>query len=499
MMSACASAPTHPASQIATVAPTAIATATARATAVPTPALTATPPPATPTATTPPTPTAAVRPNIIFILTDDQDARAMPFMPRTLELLGRAGTTFTNAYVSSPLCAPSRASILTGRFPHNTGVRSNYEPDGGFGVFYRSGDERKTIATRLRDQGYQTALVGKYMNDYPQRATGEYVPPGWDEWDATTSDAAYFDFLMNRNGAQRYYRGPDAYSTDVIRDLSIEFVQKMHAAATRTPFFLYISTIAPHFPSTIAPRHQGRFAEAQAPRVPSFNEEDVSDKPQWVRGKNPLTEDQIRQLDKLYKHRLQTMLAVDELVDQLVAELAASGELDHTYIFFTSDNGFQQGEHRFSKGKGVSYDESVRVPLLVRGPGVPAGVALDHLVSNVDLLPTWLELAGGTAPPGVDGRSLAPLLRADAPPPARWRQDLLIEFLETDSEEAPRFTALRTPRWSYAEYDRGEHELYDMRADPYELDNRAAKAPDVVATLARRLEMLRQCTAASCR
>jgi N-acetylglucosamine-6-sulfatase len=474
LMGACASAPPRPASPAATPPPAATAPLAATTTA----------------------PT--IRPNIIFILTDDQDVRAMSFMPRTLELLGRAGSSFTQAYVSSPLCAPSRASILTGRYPHNTGVLSNDEPDGGFGVFYRSGDESKTVAMRLHDQGYRTALIGKYMNDYPRRATGEYVPPGWDEWDATTSDAAYFDFLMNRNGVQQYYNGPENYSTDVIRDVSLDFVKKMHDAPQRAPYFLYISTIAPHFPATVAPRHQGQFPQIQAPRVPSFNEPDIADKPAWVRERAPLGEDAIRQLDKLYKHRLQTMLAVDELVDKLLETLAATGELAHTYVFFTSDNGFQQGEHRFGKGKGVSYDESVHVPLLVRGPGVPAGGTFDHLVSNVDLLPTWLELAGARVPAGVDGRSFAPLLRPNAPPAAQWRKDVLVEFLEADSDEAPRFTSLRTLRWGYTEYDRGDRELYDIRADPYELDNRAATAPDVVSSLAQRLEALRHCTGASC-
>lgn len=441
---------------------------------------------------------ASVKPNIIFILTDDQDLRSMSFMPRTQELLAHAGATFSAAYVSSPLCAPSRASILTGRFPHNTGVFSNEEPAGGFGVFYRSGAEQQTVATRLQAQGYRTALIGKYMNDYPRRATGEYVPPGWDEWNATTSDAAYYDFLMNQNGVQHHYEGPENYSTDVIRDLSLDFLRRTHDDPKRPPFFLYVSTIAPHFPAHPAARHQGEFARIEAPRVPSFNEEDVRDKPRWVREKPVLNEESVRQIDKLYRRRLQTMLAVDEMVDTLVAALSASGELAHTYIFLTSDNGFQQGEHRFGKGKGLSYDESVHVPLLVRGPGVPAGLTLDHLVSNVDFLPTWLELAGASASPGVDGRSLRPLLTAHPPAPAQWRPDLLVEFLETDSDEAPRFWALRTPQWAYAEYDGGERELYDLKADPYQLDNRAGTAPDNVAALARRLELLKHCSATNC-
>jgi arylsulfatase A-like enzyme len=438
----------------------------------------------------------AKRPNIVFIVTDDQDVRGMELMPRTLRLLAQAGTTFSSAYVSSPICAPSRASILTGRYPHNTGVHSNGEPDGGFGVFYRGGAESNTIATRLRDAGYRTALIGKYINDYPRQATGEYVPPGWDEWNATTSDAAYFDFLMNQNGSQHHFEGADAYSTDVIRDLALDFLKRMGGA--REPFFLYIATIAPHFPSHPAPRHRGEFPEAKAPRVPSFNEADVSDKPRWVSDLPPLGEAQIRQIDKLYRNRLQSMLAVDELVESLVGTLQATGELDNTYIFFTSDNGFQQGEHRFQKGKGLSYEESIHVPLIVRGPKVPAGQVLGHLVSNVDLYPTWLQLAGAPEDKGVDGRSMASLLSMTAPAPEAWRQSLYSEFLENNNEELPRFWALRTERWSYAEYDGAEAELYDMRSDPYQLENLASRGGEALSSLKQRLAAMKVC-AANCR
>jgi arylsulfatase A-like enzyme len=282
--------------------------------------------------------------------------------------------------------------------------------------------------------------------------------------------------------------------TDVLADRARHFVQR--TAATGQPFFMYLAPYAPHQPATPAPRHLEAFPDVTAPRPPSFNEADVSDKPAWVQNLPRLTAANIAQLDALYRRRLQSMLAVEDLVVTLVEALAAVGQLDHTYIFFTSDNGFHLGQHRQRAGKNSEFEEDVRVPLLVRGPGVPAGALLPHLVVNADFAPTFAELAGAAAADFVDGRSLVPLLGAT--PPAEWRRAVLLEHDLTGTRA---FRGIRTRRFKYIEYiNTGERELYDLRNDPCELDNAFGTAdPGLVARLAARLEQLATCSGAGCR
>jgi arylsulfatase A-like enzyme len=446
---------------------------------------------------TPGTPTPPpVKPNIVFILADDLDAESVAQMPTLQALLAQGGTTFSRAYAAAPLCAPARASILTGRFPHNHDVHDNAPPHGGFESFYASGAEANTIATALHTAGYHTGLVGKYLNGYPQTADGGYIPPGWDDWAVHVGASEYFTYYLNINRTYQLY-GTDAkdYITDVMSDLSVDFVNKTAALSPRQPFFLYIATVAPHLPAMAAPRHGAEFPDAQVPRDPSFNEADISDKPGWVRRFPPLTPSVQDQLDHVYRKRLQSMLAVDDLLHSLVQALQATGESDRTYFFFSSDNGFEQGQHRQPNGKGLMYEESIRVPLLVRGPGVPAGVTRDHLVSHVDFFPTFVELATGQAPTTLDGRSLAPLLKSSAPASTAWRVDMLVESL-TPGDAPPPFYTLRTPQWAYTEYDLGEREMYDMAADPYQLENLGHTAPDTtIAPLSQRLAALRHCSA----
>jgi arylsulfatase A-like enzyme len=444
---------------------------------------------------TPGTPTPPpVKPNIVFILTDDLDAQSVGQMPALQSLLAQGGTTFSHAYAAAPLCAPARASILTGRLPHNHDVHNNTPPDGGFESFYASGLEANTVATALHAAGYRTGLVGKYMNDYPKTADGGYIPPGWDDWAVHTGAAEYFTYFMNINRVYQLF-GTDEkdYITDVMNGLSVDFVNKNAAITPRQPFFLYIGTVAPHLPAMAAPRHGAAFPYAEVPRDPSFNEDDVSDKPGWVRRFPPLAPADVDALDHIYRKRLQTMLAVDDLLQSVVQALQATGELDRTYFFFSSDNGFEQGQHRQPNGKGLMYEESIRVPLLVHGPGVPAGVTRDQFVSHVDFLPTFVELATGQSITTVDGRSFVPLLRAAAP--TSWRTDMIVESLPP-GDAPPPYRTLRTAQWAYTEYDGGEREIYDMSADPYQLQNLGHTAADAtIAPLSQRLAALRACSA----
>src|SRR5829696_5891255 len=344
------------------------------------------------------------RPNLVLVVTDDLDAASVEAMPTVRALLHDQGVSFSNFFVSTPLCCPARVSLLRGQYAHNHGVLGNGGPNGGFATFHRLGGEDSTVATWLHDAGYRTALLGKYLNGYPEDTDPSYVPPGWDEWDALVAEApaggGYIDYALNENGRRVTY-GHDAadYSTDVLAAKATDFIARTSGADQ--PFFLYLAPFAPHQPSIPAPRHAQAFAEAWAPRSAAFNEADVSDKPSWVRARPVLSDEQVAEIDAQYRDRLRTLLAVDEMVATLVETLEATGELENTYLFFTSDNGFLLGEHRLPIGKETPYQEAVRVPLLVRGPGVPAGTAVDSLALNVDLAPTLAELASVPVPPFV--------------------------------------------------------------------------------------------------
>ena len=470
-------------------------------------------------------------PNIIFILADDLDASSVAYMPALQSLLVEEGTSFENAFVTTSLCCPSRASILTGQYTHNHQVLSNEPPNGGSEKFREMGHEESTVATWLRSGGYRTVHIGKYLNDY-EEADLTYVPPGWDEWYALVYEKglAYYGYRLNENGTVVSYGEdygeevqarvllrllripwprvlprvlPD-YQTDVLARKAADYVRRVPEDGR--PFFMHLTPRAPHSPYTPAPRHVGKFifADVRAPRPPSFNEEDVSDKPSWVRSQPRLRSEQITRIDEVYRNRLRMMLAVDEMISGLIEALRESGELENTYIVFTSDNGYHMGEHRLRlrPDKRTVYEEDIRVPLVVRGPGVPAGESVDRFALNIDLAPTFAELARVPVPPSVDGRSLVPLLTGD-PPPTTWRSAFLVERWATEPPKyrtIPSYKAVRTEGYKYVRYDDGDRELYNLRVDPYELENSHKSAdPARLNRLKSRLEALRECVGASCR
>jgi arylsulfatase A-like enzyme len=443
------------------------------------------------------------RPNLILIITDDLDVGSIAFMPRLKTLLADQGQTFANFFVTDPVCCPSRASILLGQYPHNHQVLTNQPPRGGFPRFRDLGHERSTIATWLKGAGYRTALFGKYLNRYPaQDQERTYVPPGWDEWGALIS-GNYVYYRLNENGRiVRYGFSPEDYETDVLARKATAFIRQ---TAGRQPFFIYLAPSAPHDSlveriPVAAPRHERLFEEMTSPRTPSFNEADVSDKPQYVRRWPLLSPWGMSQQDELYRHRLRSLQAVDEMLTRLVVALTETGELERTYIFFTSDNGFHLGQHRLPKGKMTPYEEDIRVPLIVRGPGVPRGGVVEHVALNIDLAPTLAELAGLLPPKSVDGRSLAALLTGHQPAIEDWRQAFLVESWEQPPIEIPGYQALRTREFLYVEYGTEERELYNLRTDPWELESLHASAdPALLTRLTSVLETLRRCAGASCR
>jgi arylsulfatase A-like enzyme len=437
----------------------------------------------------------AVRPNILLVLTDDMDVGLVERMPNVKELIVGQGATFTRAYVNLPLCALSRATILTGRYAQNTGVVGNNHR-----LFYQAGLPDRTVAVWLKAAGYRTGYIGKYLNDYPRPAPRGYVPPGWDYWLGrfAPGENAY-GYEVNENGkAIRYGQDAADYVTDLYAAKALGFVEQ--AASDGVPFFLVLGVHAPHHPSIPAPRHAALFPDLMAPRPPSFDEADVSDKPSFIRALGPLPPKRIAAIDREYRNRARSLQAVDEAVKALVDLLEEMGQLARTYLVLASDNGLIQGLHRAS-GKGLPYEEVIRMPLYARGPGVAPGRVLEHLVGNADLAPTFAEWAGAPVPDEVDGHSLAPLLAAGAPGPEAWPQAYPITFTKSRSAPiAPDWRGVRTRDHLYVEHGTGERELYDMRADTYQLENLAGSAdPALLARLAQLTAELGSCSGAECR
>jgi N-acetylglucosamine-6-sulfatase len=463
---------------------------------------------------------ATARPNVVFILTDDQDLllHSLDFMPQTRALIAQKGMTFQQDFVPLSLCCPSRSTILTGLYPHNHKIYNNRAPDGGFAKFEALGHEETTIATALHAAGYRTALFGKYMNNYPRQDDLTHVPPGWDEFASPAAGQPYteFNYTLNENGSLvQYARDPDDYLTDVIAAKATDFIRR--SAAGNSPFFLYLAPYAPHKPATPAPRHANLFASLHAPRTPSFDEADVSDKPARIRKLPRLSAADIAAIDALYRRRTQSLQAVDEAVAAVVQALEESGQLANTYIIFTSDNGFHMGQHRMKAGKYTPYETDVHMPLLVRGPGIAAGSATSLPTSSVDFAPTIAELAGAKLPFPVDGRSFAPILHGQRP--AGWRQVILLEqfafvpandvppgVLEPpDPQDGkviayPSHLGVRTANLKYVEYGTGEREVYDLRRDPDELNNLAAHSdPGWLARMSTLARALGACAGDACR
>ena len=470
------------------------------------------------------------RPNMIFILTDDLDFASVQKMPEIRSQLIEKGISFEKTFVSHPICCPSRATILTGLYDHNHGVNGNAPPEGGFQTFLSKGHEESTIGKRLQEAGYQTAFFGKYLNQYPADEP-THVPPGWNEWYGKLDEQKLYDYRINENGeVVSYGNNTEDFFTDVLSGQATDFVRR--AAPGDKPFFMYVAPTAPHGPATPAERHKGAFAEEEVPRPPSFDEEDVSDKPSQIKNAPRISDKDASNIDNYYRQRLESMLGVDEMLASLIRELEDTGKLENTFIFFTSDNGWFQGEHRIPSTKNRTYEESARVPLFVRGPEVPAGSKTEKLTLNTDFAPTFADLAGINFP--ADGRSLKPLLGGEEP--SSWRSAILLEKLPQESSgeeeggkakgkgkgkgkaldkegktgpggvpksgpgQSSDYQAVRTETHKYVEYDNGDRELYDLEADPYELESLHEGAdPSLIEDLKIKLEALRSCSKRGCK
>jgi N-acetylglucosamine-6-sulfatase len=409
------------------------------------------------------------RPDIVLILTDDQTVEELSEMPVVQSELVGKGVTFGNGFVVNPLCCPSRATILTGKYSHGTDIYQNVPPHGGFGTFTREGEDASTIATWLHAVGYHTGLVGKYLNGYDNRTT--YIPPGWDTWDAELLGddeyGGYYNYTMNINGTlMTYGSGEEDYGTDVLAKYATAFIAD---TPIDKPLFLYFAPHAPHAPATPPLRYRDALPDLPKYRPPNYNEADVSDKPAWVQQLPPLGAADIDRLDRFRQGQFQALLAVDDAVRHILSMLAARNRLSTTLIVFASDNGLEQGSHRWAH-KQVPWEEADRIPIVVRYDPLTRGVARRdlHLVLNLDFAPTFAN-AAQTDAPNVEGTSFLPLLTSDD---VNWRWSFLIEHWGGD-DGVPAYCGVRIARYKYVEYATGEEELYDLLVDPYELDNLA--------------------------
>jgi len=445
------------------------------------------------------------QPNIIVVMVDDLDVGLtnrlldLGAIPNIKTNLVDRGYVFNNAFVTNSFCCPSRATFLTGQYSHNHGVLKNYPPKGGAPAL----NDSSTIATWLNAGGYYTGHIGKYLNGYGALdLTGDgeytiedqtYIPPGWDEWQGLVDPSTYvvYDYSVNNNGVIETYGSSEAdYQTDVLSSYVQDFLLKTEQS-DETPFFLVVTPLAPHlevpeghdtkdyhdlwkWDIRPAPRHEGSLP-IWVPQPPSFNESNVSDKPLWLQEHEPLNFLDMLYLTRHYRHRAESMRAVDDLLGSLFDTLAANGELDHTVVIFTSDNGFLHGEHRLSE-KGFAYEESIRVPLYIWLPGEVGGVSIDQDVLNNDLAPTIAELAGVPVGHAVDGRSIIGLFDLV---PVNWRNQFLIEHWGGKSSplNIPTYQAIRLHPYGqvaepviFVNYVNPSQtsELYDLGVDPYQ-------------------------------
>jgi N-acetylglucosamine-6-sulfatase len=490
--------------------------------------------------------TPKTRPDIITIMSDDLDlesldaALANNFMPNLQAYLINGGTTFQNSFVSNSLCCPSRATFLTGQYPHNTGVQTNGQYHGGC-IALR---DDSTLPVWLHSVGYKTGLIGKYLNLYGSGGPEStrtclneyYIPPGWDDWQALIEPWTYDLYAYQINDNRKIIGSeitPAEYQTDVLARRAARFIQESATNATR-PMFLLLAPPIPHLSAvaqagcstnwgamfTILParRDIGTAASIPLTRGNSYNELDMSDKPSFYQHLTRLTPAQDACMQSIFRDRLQALRALDKLIGTVVQTLINVQRFDRTVLIFTSDNGFLLGQHRLMH-KGWPYEESIRVPLYIRAPGIPVQSTSLFALNN-DLTPTILDFAEAIPTISVDGSSLREVLKN--PTTTNWRKrifaewfnygggnapqtvdpftDFLVSSQTLDNWYPPTYGAVRTsladatvPNMTYVEYSDGSREFYDLNQDPDQLVS-AANSP--TATQATQMTILSRWIAA---
>ena len=448
--------------------------------------------------------------NVVLVLADDLDWKLWSEIPR-LRALQDEGTAFTNYVVSDSLCCPSRTTIFRGQYVHNHQVVSNDAvTGGGWPTFRDKGYPTDCLPTWLHAGGVHTGLVGKYLNEFPQTMAEATAPqPGWDYFVVpATNAAAYagYGYTMTDNGLiQHYGTAPEDFLNDVLNRKAVQFL-----ASAPDRFFLELSSLTPHLPSPVAPRHLGSHSFAQAPRDPAFDAE-VTNPPSWLAAQAPFGPRQVRRMDRLWEQRAESAESFADSVEAVMNELKRTGHDKDTLVLVTSDNGFHVGSYRSKRGKRTAFDVDTVVPMVAIGPGVPRGTVVDAMTSETDLAPTITTLLGIDAPAWVDGQSIAGYFDPSTVPygaDPNTRTASLSESLgiagpgDPDFELAapPSFTALRTKEWLYVESQAGEKELYNRVTDPYELNNVIDSAPaSIVLGLQKQFTAMQQCAGDSCR
>ncbi|MCB9146100.1 MAG: sulfatase [Anaerolineales bacterium] len=440
------------------------------------------------------------RPNIILVMTDDQPYHTVDYMPFVKTELIKNGVQFENGVVTTPLCCPSRSSILSGQYAHNHNVLTNTLPLGGATKF----DPSLSFSILMQEVGYRTAYFGKYLNNYEDVQPYGAMPPGWDVWKVFLSKNLsggeeaghmqyYYRFSQSENGAiVEYKNNEQSFSADVVTRNALEFIRD----SVNEPFFMTVGYYNPHSPYIWAPRHKDSFRASTnwdwvLYRPPSFNEKDIRDKPDYISDLSPLSEDE---LNTAHLQILRSLLSVDDGVASIVAALEKAGLDENTIIVYISDNGMTLGDHRFGVTKNCPYESCIKIPFIVYAPGYFEARTDTNLVANIDLYPTFATWAGFDVPETVDGESMAALLEDPSTP---WRDEILLEHWPTEDGVGsliPEFYSIRTHEWKYTEYSTREVELYDLVNDPYELLNVAGKRDyrDIQAELKVRLQELKK-------
>lgn len=431
---------------------------------------------------------AAERPNVLFVLTDDQYPGSVAHMGALKSQVVSEGVRFDNTVSTYPLCCPGRATIQRGQYSHNTKIYGNSSPQGGWEKFRRLGLHRSTVATWLDGAGYQTGLFGKYINNYQDTV----IPPGWDRWYAWNGPKMGWD-SVNDQGTER--RMANSEADTLVADNALAFLD--HRLNDPAPLFAFVNFGAMHEPYHHPSMDNDEFKGETVPRTPAFNERDVSDKPKKVRNAPRLSNAEVRKMDGDYRNALRSLGRVDRFIGDAVDTLRRHGELDNTYVVFYTDNGAHFGQHRLPHGKLQPYEEDISFPLIMRGPGIRAGTAPKGLVGNHDIAPTLADVAGAETPAFVDGRSVLPLATGDA---ADWPRTAILSEREQNLDPPPLWAALRMQNEVYIRHESGEKEYYDLATDPYQLESSPGSlTPEERASRERRLNALLECEGASCR